>query len=512
MPEPRRDDPDPQFTDAPPRSDEPPSPLWSRPITPDLFIKKPTSRSWVGGLVVLGILAGLVGFAVWQHQADQDRERRQAEQRAQHGQAEAEFRRGLGLLNAGDPAGAEAAFRAAVRLNPASAPAHNGLGLALQRQQQLDDAAAEFREAVRLQPDFAWAHDNLGNTLRLQGRLDEAVASLREAVRLAPNESAHHFNLGVALHVQGRWADAESAYRDALALSPDQAGAANNLGLVLRAQGKMDESDDALRKAVKLQPGSAPSLSDLGINLHVRGRLTEAVELYTESLKLNDDEPIAHLNLGEALGRLGKFREALAHLRRGHQLGSARPDWDLPSGQWLRVAERIVALEGRLDEYLRGGWTPETPDDQLALAEVCVARERHADAAVLFEQALAARPALAGEDGGGYALDAACALVQAGLGQGEGVAGLGDEERAELRRRALERLSADLADKVRKADADPGKELARAQWRLLCWKNKTELGGVRDYEALARLPQSERGGWRKLWADVEQVMRRPQKR
>ena len=52
-------------------------------------------------------------------------------------------------------------FGEALRLRPASAEAHNNLGLALAQQGRLDVAASHFREAVRLRPDFRDAHSNL---------------------------------------------------------------------------------------------------------------------------------------------------------------------------------------------------------------------------------------------------------------------------------------------------------------------------------------------------------------
>jgi hypothetical protein len=44
--------------------------------------------------------------------------------------------------------------------------------------------------------------------------------------------------------------------------------------------------------------------------------------------------------------------------------------------------------------------------------------------------------------------------------------------------------------------------------RLRHWQNDSDLAGVRDPEALARLPEAERAAWRKLWGDVADLLRR----
>jgi tetratricopeptide (TPR) repeat protein len=64
---------------------------------------------------------------------------------------------------------------------------------------QLDNAAAAFREALRLDPAYANAHNNLGNVLLAQGKNDEAIQEFREVVRLQPDSEAAKNNLAAAL-------------------------------------------------------------------------------------------------------------------------------------------------------------------------------------------------------------------------------------------------------------------------------------------------------------------------
>jgi hypothetical protein len=40
------------------------------------------------------------------------------------------------------------------------------------------------------------------------------------------------------------------------------------------------------------------------------------------------------------------------------------------------------------------------------------------------------------------------------------------------------------------------------------WQNDTDLAGVRDPAALAKMPEAERADWQKLWADVEALVKK----
>jgi hypothetical protein len=39
------------------------------------------------------------------------------------------------------------------------------------------------------------------------------------------------------------------------------------------------------------------------------------------------------------------------------------------------------------------------------------------------------------------------------------------------------------------------------------WKSPPDFAGVRDPDALARLPEDERKSWRALWTDVEAMLK-----
>src|SRR5262249_6041693 len=79
-----------------------------------------------------------------------------------------------------------------------------------------------------------------------------------------------------------------------------------------------------------------------------KGLPTEAITVLEEAVRLDPDLALAHCHLGIALRETGRLADALAALRRGHELGSKNPEWSQPSARWLADCERLLELDGRL--------------------------------------------------------------------------------------------------------------------------------------------------------------------
>jgi hypothetical protein len=48
----------------------------------------------------------------------------------------------------------------------------------------------------------------------------------------------------------------------------------------------------------------------------------------------------------------------------------------------------------------------------------------------------------------------------------------------------------------------------QVQKTLAHWQQDQDLAGVRDQDALAKLPEAERKAWRKLWTDVADLLKK----
>jgi hypothetical protein len=99
-------------------------------------------------------------------------------------------------------------------------------------------------------------------------------------------------------------------------------------------------------------------------------------------------------------------------------------------------------------------------------------------------------------------------LLAARAGQGEGATKLDHLERTRLRRQAQDWLRADLALCTKQLKGGAPADRAEAQKGLRHWQKGPDLAGIRDQAAMAKLPAEERAACVKLWADVEELLKR----
>ncbi len=101
-----------------------------------------------------------------------------------------------------------------------------------------------------------------------------------------------------------------------------------------------------------------------------------------------------------------------------------------------------------------------------------------------------------------YAAARAAALAAAG--QNKDQPPLDDAAKAKLRRQALGWLKAELAAWGKLLDSAPPEVIVPT---LSQWRKDADLAGIRDKEALAKLPAAEQKDWQALWAEVDAALR-----
>jgi protein O-mannosyl-transferase len=135
---------------------------------------------------------------------------------------------GAACLEADDPASALPLFRAAARVNPASAVAEGGLGVALSRLGDTASARDHLERALAIRRDPATL-TNLGTLASLTGDHELALTCFAEALAMAAGDPDLHNGYGVALAEAGRVEEAAEQFRVALDLDPLDAEAEDNL-------------------------------------------------------------------------------------------------------------------------------------------------------------------------------------------------------------------------------------------------------------------------------------------
>jgi len=181
-------------------------------------------------------------------------------------------------------------LQAAVALRPDFAEAWSDLGEA--RNALLDDAGAfaAFRRSVELDPENAISRNRLGAEYLRQGNAHEAVPHLREAFRLDPKDQSTLYRLQLALRQDGQLEEAGRIKE--------------KLTVLLREIDR--ESRDAF---------TALKLNNDGAALEKTGDLRGALEKYRTAVALDPTHVGIRMNFGVALLRLGQWKEGLSELR-----------------------------------------------------------------------------------------------------------------------------------------------------------------------------------------------------
>ena len=131
------------------------------------------------------------------------------------------LRKALACRASGDLAGAQAAYRNALALQPGDTRTRVKLGTLCTKTGNLDEAERLLRQATEESPDYVEAHIRLGDLLLEKLRAQDAVAAYQEAVRRDPESSRAHIALGWGLETSGDFDGGLRAYEHAVALDPD---------------------------------------------------------------------------------------------------------------------------------------------------------------------------------------------------------------------------------------------------------------------------------------------------
>jgi serine/threonine-protein kinase len=335
----------------------------------------------------------------------------------------------------------------------------------------------------------------------------ERLALIREAIRQFPGSSDAEASLLGELARQGKYDEARAAFRAAVLAKPNDVESYRSYGDAMFAKGRYVEAAAALREVARLKPDERDSWTRLGNTLFNLGQLREAADVHRRAAKLAPDQPGVLLSLAATLLRMGEEEEALAIYRRITDrwkgvLGAAFYQDSMID------AERRVALIPRLPAVIRGEDRPRDDAERLTLARMCTARQFHAVAARLFAESIQAAAKLDAVRPAPYRYEAACAAALAGAGRAKDDPPPTEAAKTLLRSQALEWLKAELAASSKILESGAPAERTKIAESLQRWQVDVNLASVRDADALAKLPETERKDWQDLWADVEAALKR----
>ncbi|MDX1385309.1 MAG: tetratricopeptide repeat protein, partial [Thermoanaerobaculia bacterium] len=265
--------------------------------------------------------------------------------------------RGQGLLQAGDPAAAEAlleelvaedagvvdgwftlgnarfaqrdfagaveAFTATIGLNPEYDLALSNLGLARRRLGDVEGARADFEALLALSPDSPAAHYNLGEMALEEGEPRVALQHFERALENSDTTPATHFGAGVASLQLGDVPAAARSFDRVLELAPGFPEVHYYRALVAESMSDPAAAMQEYRAEVERFPSHYRSWFNLSLLLADFDQPADAVEAAQKAVVANPDFARAHVSLGRYLLLLedpARYEEAVAAARRGLEL------------------------------------------------------------------------------------------------------------------------------------------------------------------------------------------------
>lgn len=189
----------------------------------------------------------------------------------------------------------------------------------------------------------------------------------------------------------GRFAELEAGARQLLEVLPHSGLVWQLLGLALGRQGK--EAVEAHAEAVKYQPSDPVAHLNLGNALGRAGRLEDAAASYRRALALRPELAEAHNNLADVELEQGRLDAALGSLRRAVEL---RPDF---SDAHQNLGKTLLRL-GRYEEALEScrkalELAPESAQAHNSLGNVLARLGQFDTAVASFRRCIALQPGFA---------------------------------------------------------------------------------------------------------------------
>ncbi len=208
-------------------------------------------------------------------------------------QARVLFFEGTGLLAAGRPQDAEAAFARSLALLPGRASTLMNLGVARLRQGLAETALQALDASVEAGPGIpdAWGHR--AAALSQLGRHAEALQALDQAVQLGALPQAVAWHRAESLAALGRHAEAVAALDTLLAVEPGHGASWVERGRLLQCLNRHDEALQSYRRGTTLAPALPQGWSLLGQLLKDQGRRDEAAAAFERALE-HGAEPALH--------------------------------------------------------------------------------------------------------------------------------------------------------------------------------------------------------------------------
>ncbi|NKB71841.1 MAG: tetratricopeptide repeat protein [Candidatus Latescibacteria bacterium] len=252
-------------------------------------------------------------------------------------------------------------LRQGLELAPSNWEARHRLGLALARQDSLQQALAAFAQASAQAPwqpnphlQAALLHRRLGNEeaaqqAQTQFNLLEPTAQRVQTYRKVLDESPHHqqvrYLLACTYFEQGHTTASRTCFQDLIDADSTYAPAFYGMAALVHQEGDLERAIGLYERAYNLDTSQVEILGDLGQAYYQKGRYAHAVGAFRLLLEQHPDWVAPWVKLGltyVAQQRLGEAGQAFRHALAADSTSFAARDG----------LGRVYATQGRYDQAI----------------------------------------------------------------------------------------------------------------------------------------------------------------
>ena len=238
---------------------------------------------------------------------------------------QAHYAEGLKLYAAGDQAGAEREFRAAVAGEPSHPDYVHRLASLYITEARYEAAAALVRDYTKLCGPTALGYGLEGELLFQQRDYDAALTAVTSSLGLSANSARMHELLGLILFTKRQNVGSRSELEKAEQLEPDNAEIRYFYGRSLYLTGLYAEAREQFLACVRIDPSYRKCRENLGLCYQALRDYAKAAEAFKEAIALEKaqsgpkhGEPFGYY--GAMLAETGQSLQALPILREGEKL------------------------------------------------------------------------------------------------------------------------------------------------------------------------------------------------
>ncbi|MEZ4227390.1 MAG: tetratricopeptide repeat protein [Polyangiaceae bacterium] len=291
---------------------------------------------------------------------------------------------------------AEAAFAAALKIDPKAADALAGLGDALYRAGRYSEALARFEAGTQADPTSVNAKVGVAKSTLALERLQDALAMTKRLVVENPKSMRVAYWHGRVQEAQGARKEAAEAYQKAIDLGGKDADVVDAyiaLALLENQAGRSEEAQKILTAAKEKLPRTAAlyvAFADLALS---QGRYEDAVKELEAALKLDPLDVAAKFRMGVAHRKSKHFEEASRYFDEVAKVDKDYPGLALERGLLYEASGKIDEALSAYEAALKKA--PNDPDLMLRVGCGYAASGRGAPAEKLLRKVLQQRPSSA---------------------------------------------------------------------------------------------------------------------